>query len=162
MASALVNAVTHRKTLNPKTVLGFYATILGILFAGVVSVVGVLAASNVMVHLIPWLLVFSGATLLGLLVAVFILTLRDPSKLMLTQVTGTEYAVIQQRIVGDSAQGERVELIGPDGAVVEQRRLEVRGVPALAAGKTIEQPADAESGDTDSVAGKNAEANRDQ
>ncbi|MFL4475554.1 hypothetical protein ACIPVK_16280 [Paeniglutamicibacter sp. MACA_103] len=106
----VTNAMRGRQTINPKTVLGFYATVLGILLFATVSVVAVLASNNVELWLIPFLLGFSGLLLLLLLAGVFVVSLIDPSKLMLTQVTGTEYAHIQETLIlGDSNRGDRVE-----------------------------------------------------
>lgn len=108
----VTNAVRGRQTINPRTVLGFYATVLGILFAGTVGTVGVLASTGVETGMIPWLLGFSGLLLLLVLAGVFVVSLVDPSKLMLTQVTGSEYAHIQQQLIlGDSSRGDRVETL---------------------------------------------------
>lgn len=112
VATQLINAVRSRQTINPKTVLGFYATILGIMLTATIVIVSVLAKTGKQLNLIPWLLAFSGMVFVLLVAGVFIITLVDPSKLMLTQVTGTEYAAIQHQVIlGDSSAGERVELV---------------------------------------------------
>ncbi|WP_433355037.1 hypothetical protein ACQPYV_31920 [Micromonospora saelicesensis] len=111
MLQQITEAVGGRKTVNPRTVLGFYATVLGIALAAVVGATSVLAATKTATHLIPWVLGFGGFLLLLLLVAVFGVTLVDPSKLMLGQITGTEYAYIRQASLGSSTTGERIELI---------------------------------------------------
>lgn len=114
MLTQVTNAVRQRQAINPKTVLGFYATILGLLFAGTVSCVAVLASSGTDTFLIPWLVVFCAIVLVLLLSGVFIITLIDPSKLMLTQVSGADYLAIQQRtVVGDSLSGERFMTLAP-------------------------------------------------
>jgi hypothetical protein len=115
-----VTNTVGRKTINPKTVLGFYATVLGLVLATTVGLVGVLAVNNVATYLIPWLLGFSGFVFVALIAGVFIVSLKDPSKLMLTQVTGMEYAQIQTLILGDSSTGDRLEVVSAleNGAVV--------------------------------------------
>ena len=112
MVTQVTNAVRGRQTINPRTVLGFFATVLGILLAGTSAVVGFLVTSKVQTELVPIILAFAGGTFLLLIIAVFVVTLVDPSKLMLTQVTGTEYAAIQQHtVIGDSVRGETAEVI---------------------------------------------------
>jgi hypothetical protein len=110
-----VRAVRSRQTINPRTVLGFYATVLGLLLAAVVSAVGVLAATDTSTNLIPWLLGFAGSVVFLLLVGVFIVTLVDPSHLMLGQITGSEYVEIRRATLGDSTRGEHVvTIVGED------------------------------------------------
>ncbi|MEV0154143.1 hypothetical protein AB0H57_10440 [Micromonospora sp. NPDC050686] len=111
MFQQITEAVGGRKTVNPRTVLGFYATVLGLALTAVVGATGVLAATDTATYLIPWIVVFGGALLILLLVAVFVLTMVDPSKLMLGQISGTEYAYIRQAVLGSSTTGERIELI---------------------------------------------------
>ncbi len=111
MFKEVTQAAGGRQTINPRTVLGFYATVLGILFTGVIGAIAVLASSKVGTWLIPWLLVFLAVLVVALIGGVFILNARDPSKLMLGQITGTEYAVINRASLGDSLTGERVEML---------------------------------------------------
>ena len=111
MVGQITNAFRSRQTINPKTVLGFYATVLGLLLTATVGAVGILAQTGTRTDLIPWLLTFGAVFLVLLILGVFVVTLIDPSKLMLTQVTGSEYAAIQHRaIIGDSTVGELVGL----------------------------------------------------
>jgi hypothetical protein len=115
----ITDTIKGRQTINPKTVLGFYATVLGILLAGGVSATGFLATTDTATWLLPWILGFCAGVFVLLLVGVFAITLIDPSKLMLSQVSGTEYAAIQQRVIlGDSTSGERVEIISPEPAAL--------------------------------------------
>src|ERR1700678_2325646 len=114
MIAELSNAIRSRQISNPKTVLGFYATVLAILLSGDVGAIAVLATTRVSTFLIPWLLGFAGLNVFMLLAGVFIITLIDPSKLMLGQITGTEYAQIHRVMLGDSDSGQRLEAtIGP-------------------------------------------------
>jgi hypothetical protein len=111
MITELSNAVRSRQVSNPRTVLGFYATVLAILLSGDIAAVAVLASSHVNTFLIPWLLGFAGFIVFMLLAGVFVVTLIDPSKLMLGQITGTEYAQIHRVVLGDSDSGQRIESI---------------------------------------------------
>lgn len=139
MATQVTQAVRRKQTLNPKTVLGFYATILGLLFAGVVGIVSVLAATDTSTFLIPWLLGFAGTFLLLLMLGVFIVSLRDPSRLLLTQVSGTEYVAIQtQTVLGDSLTGERVITLAVNSA--QPGSADSNGVPSLPSNPVIETP----------------------
>jgi hypothetical protein len=107
MRTEMVKAVQSRHTINPKTVLGFYATVVGALLSASVAAIAFMADSERWGRFIPWILLFDAIVVLGLLIGVFIVTLIDPSKLMLTQVSGTEYAAIQRRVIlGDSTSGE--------------------------------------------------------
>jgi hypothetical protein len=119
LISEVTRAIRGRQTINPRTVLGFYATVIGLLLAATVGGVAVLATTGHALHLIPWLLGFAGAAVVVLLIGVFIITLVDPSKLMLGQVTGSEYVAIQRTVLGDALTGEHVELVGSvDEAIV--------------------------------------------
>jgi hypothetical protein len=107
----VTSAVRNRHTVNPKTILGYFAIVLGLLLTATVGATGTLAATGVYTDAIPWILGFAGFVFLFLLIGPFVVAWKDPSKLMLTQVTGTEYVQIQQRrLLGDSDQGERLEL----------------------------------------------------
>lgn len=94
------------RSYNPKTTLGFYAIVLGIV-AGVATVVVVPLAFSPVAWAVPWILVgFAGfaAVLVG---SVFIVMVKDVSKLMLQGVSGSEYVEIQT-LLGDSVTGERL------------------------------------------------------
>jgi hypothetical protein len=135
----ITNAVRSRQSINPRTVLGFYATVLGILATAAVTGAAVLASADRETWLIPWLFGFSGAVLLLLLIGVFIVTLIDPSKLMLTQVSGTEYAAIQQQVVlGDSTSGERLVLEAATPGILEA--LPVQAIAGRPAEVPVEAP----------------------
>ncbi|GIG40499.1 hypothetical protein [Cellulomonas phragmiteti] len=94
--SEAVQGFHSKRTENPKTVLAFYATILGLALTADTALVGVLASTGESTWLIPWLILFAGTLSIGLLAAVFFVALRDPSKLMLGQVTGEQYVEIQK------------------------------------------------------------------
>ncbi|GAA2082162.1 hypothetical protein GCM10009840_17810 [Pseudolysinimonas kribbensis] len=103
-----LRAVTRKRTENPKTVLAFYATVLGILLAAGVAAASVMLATGEGVVYVPWILGFCGVVFLLIVGGVFWVGKTDPSKLMLGQVTGEEYAEIQRVQLGDSSTGERI------------------------------------------------------
>jgi hypothetical protein len=127
MIVELTNAIRSRQISNPRTVLGFYAGVIALLLAGDVAAVGVLASAKIETFLIPWLLGFAGAMILLLLLGVFIVTLIDPSKLMLGQITGTEYADIHRITLGDSDSGgrrvEAVNIVPSETAIIAPKAL---------------------------------------
>jgi hypothetical protein len=108
---AAIEAIRARRTSNPKTVLGFYATVLGLLLSACVGAAFVLAETKTATYLIPWVLGFGALVFVMLVAGVFVITLTDPSKLMLGQITGSEYVAIHQAVLGDSLTGERLEVI---------------------------------------------------
>ena len=58
-------------------------------------------------------LAFIGSLVLLIVVGVFVVMVRDPSRLMLGTISGSEYHMIQQLTQGDSLSGERKETIAP-------------------------------------------------
>jgi hypothetical protein len=135
----VTQSVAGRKTLNPKTVLGFYATILGLLFTFTVASASVLAFSGRSLYLLPWLFGFAAAGGVALVAIVVRINLSDPEKLMLGQVSGTEYVQISHQKLGDTVSGERT-LLTPsvagaaelEGLVIDDAReiLELEGPEA--------------------------------
>lgn len=120
MISNVTQAVASRQTVNPRTVLAFYGTVLALLFAAIVGAIAVLASTDTATYLIPWLLGFGGLVFLLLISGVFAITLRDPAKLMLGQITGTEYVAIHKAILGSSMTGEHIALVEEGGVSNEQ------------------------------------------
>jgi hypothetical protein len=92
----------------PKTVLGFYATVLAILEVGVVGAVAVLASQKELRYLIPWVLGFGAIVLVILIGIVVAINVRAPMKLQLGQVTGRELIEYEHMTLGDSLSGEYV------------------------------------------------------
>ena len=105
-------AFTARETSNPKTVLAFYAGVLVILGGTAIGAVAVLASTKLDLWLIPWCLLAAAIFFVGLVVVVVVINIKDPSKLMLTKVTGKEYAEIQRYTIGDSLMGEQTVIAG--------------------------------------------------
>ena len=95
---------------NPKTVLGFYGTALGIVdFACVAASVG-LGETRTDTWLIPLILGFAALFTVALIVAVFIVNLRDPSRLMLGEVRAAEFIQLHARL-GDSLAGDQERIV---------------------------------------------------
>jgi hypothetical protein len=84
-AAEVLTSATDRA---PKTVLGFFAIALAILASACAVVVGLLARVDALHALIPWVLGFGASVLVAVLAGVFITAWKDPTILMLGQVTG--------------------------------------------------------------------------
>ena len=104
--SNVIKATRSASSYNPKTTLSFFAIVLGIM-AGVTTAVAVPLAFSPLVWVVPWVLILFLVFALVLVGAVYRVMVRDPSKLMLQGVSGTEYVEIQS-LLGDSVSGERV------------------------------------------------------
>ncbi len=94
---------------SPKTVLGFFALIVAILFLSGIGIIRILAADANLHYLIIPILIFLATVILLVLIGVFITAWRDPTILMLGQVTGEVYLQYRRLTLGDSNAGESVE-----------------------------------------------------
>lgn len=94
---------------TPKTILGFFAVLLAILFLSAIWIIRILASDSSLHYLIVPILLFLASVLLLVLIGVFITAWRDPTILMLGQVTGEVYLKYRRLVLGDSTQGESVE-----------------------------------------------------
>lgn len=94
---------------SPKTILGFFALVVGIVAAAVVGGVAVLATDAALHHLIVPVLIFFGVLVVAVLIAVLSIALRDPTKLQLGEVSAREFIEYQRLTLGDSMAGESVE-----------------------------------------------------
>lgn len=102
-----VEAVTSRESTAPRTILGFLLAMYAVLLAGSVAVVIALVSTGSS-SLIPYVLAFIGLMTVVLGAAVLVITWKDPTRLMLGQITGREYAAIRRELTfGDSESGER-------------------------------------------------------
>ncbi|MBU2696213.1 hypothetical protein [Pimelobacter sp. 30-1] len=99
-------SVLSRSTESPRTILAFHAVVIGLILSFTVGVTTTLAVSGAAVWMIPWVVGVGFLGGVGYAAAVFLVAKDDPSKLMLGQVTGTEYAEIQRVVLGDSSSGE--------------------------------------------------------
>lgn len=95
-----------QKKLAPKTALGFYAVILGLTLTACTSIIGALAATGTDIWMIPYIVLFACIFLLAISIGVFVVTLKNPSKMLLTEVSGRDYMDIQRwMLLGDSKSG---------------------------------------------------------
>lgn len=110
----IMENIQAARTHNPKTVLAFLATVLGIAVAGSTGAGSAVLLSGKLLWLAPIAFGFAGALVVAVLVVVFIIIWKDPSKLLLTQLSGSEYLSIQREIVlGDSTSGEKRVSVPP-------------------------------------------------
>ncbi len=90
--------------------LGFFNIVLATLTVGAVAATGVLARKQSLNYLVPYTLAAAFGFFVLLVIGIFIVMLRDPTKLQLGTVSSSDY-LNYQIIQGDSAAGERLELI---------------------------------------------------
>jgi len=88
-----VEAVTNRESAAPRTILGFLLGMYTVLLTGAVGSVIALASTDSS-GAIPYVLGFIGVLTVALIIAILAITWKDPTRLMLGQITGREYAAI--------------------------------------------------------------------
>jgi len=101
---------------SPKTILGFFAIVVGILVTGASVVVGLLARFDSLHPFIPWILIFAAIVIVAVLVGVFVTAWKDPTVLMLGQISGQDYIENRKLALGDSSSGEYYEIIPEAGS----------------------------------------------
>ena len=109
-------AVTSANYRAPKTILGFFAIVLGILASSTVVVVGILVHVPVLHRLVIPVLLFAAAILVAALAGVLLTAWKDPTILMLGQVTGEVYLANRRLTLGDSTAGEFAQLLAAPSA----------------------------------------------
>lgn len=72
--------------------------------ASAAIIIGLVASDSA--QYIPFVLGFDALVTVGLGTAVIVIAWKDPSRLMLGQITASEYAKIRRLHLGDSQQGE--------------------------------------------------------
>jgi hypothetical protein len=85
----------------PRTVLSFFHTALWVDGVGSVGLASSVTASG-QIAFAEVVAVVGFVTFLGILIAVFLRSGSDPSKLMLTEMTGPEFSDYQRQQLGDS------------------------------------------------------------
>ncbi|MCH4813426.1 hypothetical protein [Vreelandella neptunia] len=95
---------------SPKTILGFFAIVVGILIAGTSAVIGLLSRVESLHTYIPWILLFAAFVVVTVLVGVFVTAWKDPTVLMLGQISGHDYIENKKLTLGDSNSGEYLEV----------------------------------------------------
>src|SRR5688572_24618872 len=99
----LANQITTKHTRQPRTILSFCAAIIGLVLAAAVAIVLALAANDASTYLIPVVLIVAAVIVVAIILGVLLMAVKDPSKLMLGQVTGDEFIRVQQQVMlGDS------------------------------------------------------------
>lgn len=106
-ASQTVRAMSYRR---PKTILGFFAIIFAILSTTASVIIGVLSGTESLHSAIPWILFFLAIFAVAMVVGVFVTAWKDPTILMLGQVSGQDYIANRRLTLGDSDQGEYIEI----------------------------------------------------
>jgi hypothetical protein len=104
-------AIRSGEYKSPKTVLGFFAGMIGIAATVLISAIWLLERTPSLRYLVPITLVVFLMIFLFVLISVLVITMKDPSRLMLGQISGRDYAEIQKVTLGDSSSGERVESV---------------------------------------------------
>lgn len=91
---------------SPKTVLGFFGVVLLIVVGGSTGLILALSSSEKTVDYVPYVLGFSALVVVALLTTVVTAMVKDPTRLMLGQITGREYIDHRRLTLGDSTSGE--------------------------------------------------------
>lgn len=94
---------------SPKTVLGFFAVLIAILASGAVFAIGIFARVPELHGFIAPILVFVGTVIVVTLIGVFVTAWKDPTILMLGQMSGEVYVEYRRQLLGDSTSGEYLE-----------------------------------------------------
>lgn len=105
MIQQAIESVSRRESSAPRTILGFLLGMYAALIAASAAVLVALAASD-SAHFIPFVLGFDALVTLGLGVAIIVIAWKDPSRLMLGQITAREYANIRRLHLGDDKWGD--------------------------------------------------------
>lgn len=106
---------------SPKTILGFFAIVVGLVLAAVVTTVAVLARAESLHALIPWILGFAAILVVVVLAGIFFTAWKDPTVLMLGQITGHDYIENRKLTLGDSIAGEYIEDVVQSSELVRGR-----------------------------------------
>ena len=129
-----VQAVASRESAAPRTILAFLLGMYTVLLTCAVGTVVALASTDSS-GAIPYVLGFVALITVALSIAILVITWKDPTRLMLGQITGREYAAIRRELTyGDDLSGERRATIieGPSGTTEvtgDRGALELEGGP---------------------------------
>jgi hypothetical protein len=107
----LTRALRGGERTSPKTVLGFLALMTSIFAALTISITWLLAGTSSLHYLIPIIVGIFVLFFFLVVLAVVMIAWKDPSKLMLGQITGRDYVLIQQLTMGDNVSGDRTDNI---------------------------------------------------
>ena len=101
-----IESISRRESSAPKTILGFLLGMYGVLIAASAAVILGLVASDSS-ELVVYVLGFGALVTVALGAAVIVIAWKDPSRLMLGQVSAREYANIRRLHLGDDKQGDQ-------------------------------------------------------
>jgi hypothetical protein len=127
----VMRAVRGGERTSPKTVLGFLAIMVSILASATVFSVLFLSEKSKLYYLIPIVLMVFIVVFVLITGAVLLIGWKDPSKLMLGQITGRDYALIQRLTLGDSNAGERVDNVIVEVGEISQLGQEKREISGV-------------------------------
>ncbi len=112
-----------REIRHPRTVLGFYAVLLGLVETGVVAILLVLASQQDLHHLVPWVIGFGAVIFVAIIAVVVAMNVIDPTKLQLEPMKGREFLDYQRVTRGDSIGGDYIEKKNPKRVYTEPLAL---------------------------------------
>lgn len=126
-------AFTSGQYSAPKTILGFLGAVYVALLSFAFAAILVLVSTESVQWLIAPILAFVGLGTIALLIAVLYFARKDPTPLVLGQITGGEFNEHRRITQGDSLHGERILIPGaPEEAPVE---VEEEDLPRLTGGE---------------------------
>jgi hypothetical protein len=115
----------------PKTVLGFFITALAILTVGCIGVTDFLTKHQSLHYLIPYELAAVFVFFVALVGGIFVVMLKDATKLQLGQVSSSDF-INYQIAQGDDIAGERLErLLALQGSAIQRKQIETSGTQIL-------------------------------
>lgn len=117
-------AVTSANYRSPKTILGFFAIVLSVLASATVLVVAIFARDPKLHPLIMPVILFLAAVIVSSLASVLLTAWKDPTILLLGQVTGEIYIANRKLTLGDSGAGEFAQPIAPPRRIREPKPLQ--------------------------------------
>jgi hypothetical protein len=103
----LTRAVRSGERSAPKTVLGFAGIMISIIATVVIAALWIIADKPTLRYLVPLIIAGFFVAAIGIICLVLRMCWKDPSKLMLGQITGRDYALIQRLTLGDSTSGDK-------------------------------------------------------
>lgn len=119
-------AVATADYRTPKTILGFFALVVAVLSSSTVVVIGILAGTPALHGLIiPVLLLLTGIAI-SAIGGVIATAWKDPTILMLGQVSGEVYIANRRLTLGDSASGDTARRSGNAAADASRILLKKR------------------------------------
>ncbi len=105
--TTLLQAITNRQATAPRSILTFLIGVLTISSAAALGFVIAIGSGESLRWMIPVIVGLLAVLIGGIVIGVFRAAGRDPSGLVLRDVSGPDYVAIQQVLLGDSERGER-------------------------------------------------------